>query len=264
MPIVLDSQQSVRSVQGLPFCYLCGAVFEGDSASRNRDHVPPSSLFLPEDRNHPLILPTHTACNGNRAAEDQMLGSLVGLLHGKAPSPKARRVPLRPAHGSEGEVLAILQGVELREPIRRWVRGFHAALYGEYLDGSAARFSTTPPAPEGDPDSGTFPIRRPVVEQFVAAIKKNRLTNTLDRVTCRNGKCNYECVWVQADRGQWFCIYALNVYNWVELGDTVHFDRQGCVGAYRRAAGGVPRGAAEETRLHFDAENREKFDPFGE
>src|SRR5271165_6937203 len=45
----------------LPFCYLCGRDFvAGDS--RNRDYVPPQSIFAPADR-EPLWLPAHTACN---------------------------------------------------------------------------------------------------------------------------------------------------------------------------------------------------------
>ena len=94
-------------------------------------------------------------------------------------------------------------------------------------------------------------------------LKRNRATGTLDQITCRNGKCHYECVWTQADKGQWFCVYALSLYDWMQLGDWSRFESRGCVGAYLRPGGGVPAGATCGTRLIFSVSNNEPLNPFG-
>jgi len=45
VPIELRTQQAVRPAQKLAFCYLCGKPFQ-DGDQKNRDHVPPSAIFL--------------------------------------------------------------------------------------------------------------------------------------------------------------------------------------------------------------------------
>jgi hypothetical protein len=79
MPIVLDTQKALRPLQRLPFCYWCGRDLAGE-ADTNVDHVPPSTIFLKDDRSFPLILPTHVECNGERSVHDQLMGTLVGVF----------------------------------------------------------------------------------------------------------------------------------------------------------------------------------------
>jgi len=56
---------------------------------------------------------------------------------------------------------------------------------------------------------------------FVQTIKTNRAKNNLDRICCNKGKLTYECVWAQADNdGPWLCIFALDIYDWKDLGRT--------------------------------------------
>jgi hypothetical protein len=75
-----------RPLQNLPFCYICGDSLKGVAKpERDRDHVPPKTLFVKSDR-LPLILPTHTKCNGSNNLVDQKMGQLVGLKHGYVPS----------------------------------------------------------------------------------------------------------------------------------------------------------------------------------
>lgn len=99
--------------------------------------------------------------------------------------------------------------------------------------------------------------------EFVKELKRNRATGTLDRIVCRNGKCRYECVWSQADNGAWICIYGLDLYQWINLGDTSS-ETRGCVGSYLRPQHGTPPGATCTTRIVFTVENRERLNPFGE
>jgi hypothetical protein len=265
MPVLLTNQRAFQQVsRRMTFCYLCGEPLSGEC---NRDHVPPTAIFLEPDRDNPLILPTHSACNHSRTKDDEVVGQLIGIIHGNAPKPKARKLKLgvRTRRGQAPDVM--VSGFDLRAIIRRWVRGFHAALYDEFLPDDSGLFVTIPPLAEGEesPDKGITPIAPPeVFAPFVTEIKKNRATQTLDRIVCRNGKCVYECVWTQADRGQWFCVYALDLYGWIELGDTEKYGERGCVGGYRRVGGGVPQGATEATRLVFDVANARKGNPFAD
>lgn len=266
MAIVLDSQTAFRPIQKLSFCYLCTRQFLGDE-DVDRDHVPPYKLFAKGDRNFPLILPTHKQCNSNRSAEDQVIGQLVGMLRGRDTYDNDRKMRVVAGKFPDGSKGAGILGVDLPKIIRRWIRGFHAALYREPLpDTDKAVFMTAPPLPEGRA-RGTevdFLPSPKIRERIVEEIKRNRLTDTLDRIITRNGHCRYECVWTQFDRGEWFCVYALDIYNWKNLGESTHFSPRGCVGCYRRPEKGTPKSATCSTQLQFPINNIEKLDPFGE
>ena len=264
MPVILDTQKAMRDVQRLSFCYLCGGNFDRTEKS-NPDHVPPSGLFAVADRDFPLILPTHRKCNESQSANDQVVGQLVGVIHGRRPNPKHKKLRVSLGRFEDGAPAIAVGGLNLRSIIWRWIRGFHAALYREYLPESA-RFLTCPPLPEAEFAAGGpkfMPIQE-VIPEFVKELKRNQATGNLDRIVCRNEKCRYECVWSQADDGTWICVYGLDLYEWINLGDTSAFEPRGCVGSYLRSGGGVPVGATCTTRLEFPVANRTRLDPFGE
>ncbi len=259
--MILDTQQAMREVKALPFCYLCG---EKLSEPQNEDHVPPANIFETADRNFPLKLPTHEKCNGDRSAEDQLIGQLINLLHKKAPDSRHKKLDVKAVKSPDGKLLAAVYGLNLRAIIRRWVRGFHAALYKEFIPEFPGQFMTSTPLPAADPiekGGNIIPVQA-VVPEFVKEIKRNRATKTLDRIICCNGKFIYDCVWVQMDNCQWWCIYALDLYNWINLGDTTHFEARGCVGSYRRSQGGTPKDAPTSTRLSFPVDNKQRYNPF--
>lgn len=199
----------MRDIRNLPFCYLCGKPFCLEETT-NADHVPPTGLFAVADRDFPLILPTHRSCNASRSPEDQVVGQLVGMIHGRAHDPQHLKLKLLVGRRQDGSLAAAATGIQLRNIIRRWVRGFHAALYREPLP-ETAKFTTCPPLPEADPTGRIYVPVAAVIPEFVKELKRNRSTDTLDRIVCRNGKCRYECVWSQADNGAWICIYGLDV-----------------------------------------------------
>ena len=264
MPVILDTQKAMRGVRNLAFCYLCGDSLDR-TGKPNPDHVPPSGLFAIADRDFPLILPTHRECNARQSADDQVVGQLVGVLHGRRPNPEHKKFRVSVGRFEDGTPAVAVGGLNLRSIIRRWIRGFHAALYKEYLPGSAL-FSTCPPLPEAELSSGGpkfMPVGE-VVPKFVEELKRNRATGTLDRIVCRNEKFRYECVWSQADNGTWMCIYGLDLYQWINLGDASNFEPRGCVGSYIRSQGGVPSEAARTTQLEFPVANSVRLDPFGE
>jgi Protein of unknown function (DUF2934) len=261
MPIELRTQQAVRALQRLPFCYICGQPFQNGDV-KNRDHVPPSTLFLVPDRNFPLILPTHYNCNHDRHLEDQTIGQLVGILHEQAPDPEHLRMQLIAGIAADGQLFVAAGGFDLRATIRRWVLGFHAALYREFLNAGQA-FMTFPPLAEGNRDNLEIERVPEIIPEVVRAIRFNRSLGKVDRLLTRNGKCVYECVWMESDApGTWFCAYALDLYGWVHLGDIDRFGRRGCVGMYVRADGTVPDHGVRGDRHPDDYQPDDPLDPF--
>lgn len=261
MPITLTAQAEFRAVQKRTFCYLCANVFEAGEA-RNRDHVPPSTLFATPDRQPALILPTHPGCNHNRSAEDEVVGQVVGVLHGRPVAEQGRR-PRFVAGSFPDGTRGVGSNLAMKPIIFRWVCGFHAALYNEPMGPSGYMVSL--PLPEGRmTDEHVEPLPVPdVVPHLVAELKRNRLTGTLDVVICCSGQCRYECVWSQADNGRRICIWGLDVYGWKLLGDVAHFEPRGCVGVYWPNSGLIPSTATRGTRLHFAVPRLDRLDPFG-
>lgn len=266
----LCTHKDFQAVGKLPFCYLCGKTFTG-KFGKNRDHVPPRSIFASQDYRPPLILPTHASCNGAQSAYDEIVGQLIAVIHGKYPDPARMRLDVQvnedPITGAHS---AWLSDTNLHRTICRWLRAFHAALYQEYLPDNDAtndgtKFSFDPPFPVGHLEEGNEirvdPIR-PHHCYFVERIKQNRAAGRLDRIVCFNGKCIYECVWDSADRGESICIFALNVYDWGALGNTDDYPKRGCVGVYVPARG-RPAGGTLATVLAIPVSNAEKLDPFG-
>lgn len=269
MPVI-STQSDLRSVQKLPFCYLCGNAFI-EEADKTRDHVPPRAIFATSDRGCPLILPTHEKCNGAQSGYDEVVGQLIAAIHGKYPEPANVRLDVTVVEdATTGTQSAWLSGANLHRPICRCVRAFHAALYREYLpDNNGTKdgtiFSFDPPFPVGHVDANndfTVDAISPHHTHFVEQIKRNRTAGQLDRLTCFNGKCVYECVWDRADDGQPICIFALNVYDWSALANTDDFPKRGCVGAYLPARG-RPADGTTATNLVFPISNAEMLDPFG-
>ena len=218
--LLLNSQQGLRRVRNLPFCYLCGRHIQAGDVL-NRDHVPPAALFTEADRNFPLILRAHRHCNSAESASDETIGQLLGLKLGRVPAdPKHRRLNIRLAVGSNRPRLGLLQGFHIEGAIRRWLKAFHAALYQEPL--SANGFAIQTPFPSGRLEKNSIVIDevRGQHFRFVETIKRNRAVRNIDAIHCNNGKLRYECVWERADNnGPWLCIFALNVYDWIDLGD---------------------------------------------
>jgi hypothetical protein len=230
MPIILDTQKAMRSIRRLQFCYLCGNSFVR-TEEQNSDHVPPSGLFAVADRNFPLILPTHRTCNARHSADDQVIGQLVGVIHGRKPNPMHKKFRVSVGRFENGSVALAVGGLDLRSIIRRWIRGFHAALYSEYLPQSAL-FSTCPPLPELEltADRPKFKPVKEVVPKFVEELKRNRATDTLDRLVWKR-----EVPLRMRLMPQWHLdVHHGRFVSVDQPGDTTNFDR-GCVGSYIRS-----------------------------
>lgn len=247
MPILLRTQQHLRASQKLPFCYLCTVGIPDLYAKDiNREHVMPSGLFLPPDRDVPLILPSHVKCNGDESDRDNVVAYLVNMLHGKKPD--FNKLKMQWISDPDGGPPRAVMSLDLKGAIWRWVRGFHAALYGQPLPLQLRSKALHPPFAEADPKTGGVSDQERLDQHshLVAMLRNARAEGNLDRVEIRNDKCTYECTWIAADEGVWACFFAIKLYDWTVLGETDIAPARDCVGMYA-PVGGLPSGASTST-----------------
>jgi hypothetical protein len=131
--------------------------------------------------------------------------------------------------------MGAISNLNVEQAMWRWVAGFRAALYKEPLVG--ARGSIATPFPLADLINGHYSIVLLLPQHilFVQTIKEQRMRNALDLIIANNGKLVYECVWGEENRKScWFCFFALDIYNWKNLGRTPYQLARGCAGCYRR------------------------------
>lgn len=259
----LTTQKDFQAALRLSFCYLCGKTFQKED-NKNGDHVPPRSCFAKIDRNLSLKLPTHVACNHRYQLLDEKIAQVIGLKRTHVPTVRDRRLKFTifPPAFNYG-IVGALSNVDIKGAIRRWIVGFHAALYREPMQ-CPAEFAVNTPLPTATISGGNL-RHEPLLPQhalFVQLIKANRYARNLDRVRSNNGQLLYECVWTQTASGPWICVFALDIYDWKDLG----FQRlpsRGCVGYYTAQLGQPPANATRATRILVFVPNSEPLDAFG-
>jgi len=255
--ISLVTQAERRRVQKLSFCYLCGESFAGGAVT-NRDHVPPDSVFW-ADHKDPLILPTHRACNSKHSLDDEKISQLIALKFGKIPKdPNNHRLAIDLKTGA-------LTNLDIDGVVWRWISGFHASLYQQPVL-NIRRFCTlVTPFPRGRAVNGVENIEplKPQHSLFVQTIKANRAKGNVDRIECNRGNLTYECVWCRADNsGPWACFFALNVYDWKDLGHARGQAARGCAGSYSLLLSAAPERASIADRDTANASGDDLLDPF--
>lgn len=258
----LNTQKQFRGVQRLPFCYVCGEGFDDESPTK--DHVPAKACFALEDRDYPLLLPTHAKCNCDHHVIDELIGQLIGLRRGSAPEPSKRRLTIRAMNDANGGIMGGVNNLDIPTAIKRWIGAFHAALYSEHLP-LATLFAMETPFALATSEDGrvTFQGLRDQHRTFIAVLKRQRAANNTDGIRCNNGKLIYECVWDRIDDWGWLCIFGLDVYGWADLGDTKRFQRRGCAGSYILPERRLPDSATRAGPFQLDVPNTDPFDPFG-
>lgn len=152
-----------------------------------------------------------------------------------------------------------VEWLPLRRIIFRWIQGFHAALYQEFLD-PAGHFVVQEPFPSGERPGHVYPIA-PWHGPFVQELKRNRAAGRLDRLELPNGELRYHCVWVEDDNGIDLCIFALDLYGWSRLGDIHRHAERSCVGSYARSR---PERATHGTDSKLNVANTCPLDAFAD
>ena len=260
--VSITKQKDARKVRNLNFCYLCGEAFNTE-VETNHDHIPPETIFLEQDRNFPIKLKTHQRCHELLNLDDEVIGQLIGLLHGMQPNQRDDKLKIERYSTKTDKTIAVFNGKNLEQLIKRWVKGFHAALYRTPLP-TGSMFAVQTPFPSGAMENGIL-IVDPILEQhykFVESIKRNRAVNNLDLIISNNEKIKYECVWDQLNDNSWICIFAIKLYEWKDLGDVNNFEPRGCAGSYRLVRGKAPAGASLATQLEFRFDNLDRADPY--
>jgi hypothetical protein len=231
----------------------------------NRDHVPPRKLFADTDRQPALILKSHKACNSAQGDLDNKIGQLLKLKRGKVPSdPKDRILEfvLFPHQATSA-----VKNVPIDEAVWRWIRGFHAALYLQpFTDNRFGALVTPFPRAQQSGNDVRIEGIKPQHLKLVEVIKANRARNNLDRICSNNGKLIYECVWIQMQAegsNPWGCAFALNLYDWKDLGTAAPLAGRGCAGFYLLPTGDRPTTATPEIHSRIQLPNYEPLDPFG-
>ena len=226
----LEISFKFRAVQRLAFCYLCGKNVNSYD-SKNRDHLSPTAAFDKNDRNPVLWLPTHYNCNWQHKLADEKIGQLISLKRHHVPVSNNRklRFQLFPRHG-----LSAISNLDIDSAIWRWVRGFHAALYEEFIpDGPTGALVTPFPRLRETPQ-GAIQLD-PILQQhllIVRTLKTNRVKRNLDIIRANNRRFIYECVWIQDDaKKRGYSMFAINIYDWTDMVTKVLPTRD-CVGCY--------------------------------
>lgn len=264
MPEILTPDQ-LRKVRSMPFCYSCGESFSKDRPA-TRDHVPPTSIFAIDNRNDPLILLAHEECNAAQSNDDERVGQMLALMHGKPPPEDNLLVdPVVVTDTGSGTMVGGIRKVDLTVFVIRCLRAFHTALYRQFLpDRSETFFSLSLPIPSGTlTDSGQirFDAIPKVHRSLVRKIRENRLAERLDRIECWDGKCKYDCVWDRLSDGRPACLFALEIYDLADFGATGVTTPRGCVGIYC-PPDGFPPGATRRSFLDLGHIRMEEFNPF--
>lgn len=117
------------------------------------------------------------------------------------------------------------------------------------------------------PLSGEALRIEPIKDQhflFVDTIKANRARQNLDTIWANKNTLKYDCVWCPADGndGRWICIFAINIYDWKDLGRTPFQPARGCYGFYNLADFSKPANATTGTTSKIITPNSDRYDPF--
>jgi hypothetical protein len=259
----LRVHKDFQAVSRLPFCYLCGKRFL-DTDRSDGDHVPPKCTFNVRDRNLNVIkLRTHVACNNKYSVNDKKAGQLIALRRGEGP--KSERDRSLEFQISADRTMVGVSNLNVDKAVWRWVRGFHAALYREPLIASGGAIQT--PFPRGEIGSDRNVSIQPIRQQHLLAvqlIKANRAIDNIDSIVAWSGKLRYECIWCQSDDGaQWFCMFALDIYDWKDLGShTDNIPARGCTGVYALMGSVAPASATRAIPGLSAGPNTDFLDPF--
>ena len=245
MPISIHTANLARSqYDQLEFCYLCGKSFTAENP-KTRDHVPPKAIFKSEDRNYPILLPAHSACNQGYALADEQIAQLVALLHGAERTP-ARVNVLGTFPAPSGEMGVAVNNLAIGPMLTKIIRGCHAILYNNYMSAATGNMVLSP-VPTLDEQTMLPAAENKLIqhEVFCKRLKETRNMATVDRVLGFNGKFEFNCCWARSDNGSHILnIFGMRIYNWERLGDRVMGRPQGCLGFYVAPNGEIPKGAS--------------------
>ena len=180
----LNTVKELRDVSTLPFCYICGETFTED-ADKDSDHIPPKTCFDKRDRNAPLKLKTHRKCNGEYNLIDEQIGQVIALKRGAVPPIRNRRLAfVQVSISGRAAPMNAITNVNIKGAVRRWVSGFHAALYKKPMP-IETQFGIETPFPSARSTNMGIQVDqlKPQHRLFVETLKTNRAAQNIDRIS---------------------------------------------------------------------------------
>lgn len=261
-PIHISKPKDLKIIRSsIKFCYLCGEDLAGSDV--NKDHIPPIKCFAPSDRLNPLILNTHKKCNSGWSIADNRLGEILSSFNGRqfSEDKPAQIKAVKMIDRTTGEEFGAITGVDLKQVVRRIVKGFHAALYRQLLpvntvNSISLQFPSS--SVKGLSDwEGLHPMHGAVVHRLYV----DRVMNRCDSVSIYNDKCRYICSWDRLDNGVSCCLFAISLYEWEQMVDPRLGPKACCVGLYS-PPGGRPKGAAISSPFVLPPYDGVRLNPF--
>lgn len=260
MQSTTTQKQAQKVAKQLDFCYLCGKAFT-DKYPGTKDHVPPKKVFLPADRDWPLILRAHKKCNEKYSISDEQLKDLIALIHSDG-----QELPLKTSVDiityKDGKPNNVgFSGMPMKGITDRILRGCYSALYGEFLPVQTPNY-TLMPLVECDRETGDVRPSNfyPQHQHFCELLKFNRRIENLDQVIAYNEKFRFEIIWIyEDDQVTPVGIFCIDLYDWYRLSKWVLPRRQGCVGSFWAE---IPKGASRVQTPYLHYKYKEPLNPF--
>lgn len=182
------------------------------------------------------------------------MGQLLGLRRGEVP--RSRRSAKLKLLMTPDLTAGAVANVDIYGAVWRFIRAFHAALYGEFLAERTDRAIELPFVAVNKGDTLRLQQHLNVVDR----LKRSRAAGRIDRVHANHGQVRYECVWGEY-RGNWMCAFGLDICDWKDLGKSPNFPARGCAGCYTISA--LPQICSVWRAESLLVPNLDPLDPFG-
>lgn len=268
---ITNQKELQRAARAVRFCYLCGKDLPAAKNSQAEvvqkdEHVLPVQIYGPapplmRDRWR-LVLPVHAACEDQlKQGVDEVAGTMMRMgaatpgdwssqdfaIFGKNFDMSLTELP-------SGHVPTISGGYAVSEAVWSWIRGLHAALYGEYLAPDVTHLAL-PPVPtvlfqeDGtpEPESG-WPDEMGVM--CLRLVEAAHFADCWDGMTAWGEAVRYFCTWRVLESGKVMCFWTLCFPGTLEWSGTVRTSPRPWCGSY--AVESLPHGAGTITQGAID------------
>lgn len=264
MPTLLR-EHDFKPLKRTPFCYLCGKLFE-PSDNPTDEHVFARKTFDKTERVPSFVLPAHEECNTKKSLADSVMKGFLDLQRGEVPD---KSLGFEFVESFDKETNTPTLGVRhkrLYGAVGQWLKGCHAALYGQPLPGATKNLIFLPMRTglftKGETQFDPHLRQR---RSFATELKRCIHAKVIDEIVCNDGRVRYACVWAHHDPPydfSWFCIFGLQVLDWFKYADE-NAGRLNCMGHYWPSEG-LPSSATKFSPLSFPFPNAHPLDPFAE
>jgi hypothetical protein len=229
----ITTQTQMRAARTvIDFCYICGEPLPARGAPKRtqvvmgEDVIPKAFLAQRPQREQDhwcIKLNVHRECEAQwKQHEDHWLKNLQCIhtesLHHWPESGHLRDMPIEPglhidSHGRRRPAFAGLR--PLLDGVWLWVRGLHAALYGEYL-ATETRNHVLPLVPAASSEGGFMLEEVEALSHMIrCALGLATRHERWDGITCWGGAVSYRCVWwhagEQGSMPRWICFWSLSI-----------------------------------------------------